>query len=244
MNKWFEDWFDSDFYPKVYSNRNDEDASKLIRLILEKIPLSSNAKILDSSCGNGRHSVLFAQNGFDVTCFDLSFNLLKQALDSKKKYGLNFKIIRADIRNFFVKEKFDLIVNLFTSFGYFETDADNFSFFYNAFEMMKKDSYLFFDYFNSDYVVQNIVEYDSRINGQFEVIQKRKINNDRIEKEITIIKGSETIPYFESVKIYSSVFLMKKFQEIGFSTIDILGDYEGNVFDKTTSPRLILIMKK
>ena len=39
-------------------------------------------KFLDLGCGLGRHTILFAQNGFNVSCFDIS----KDAIDRTRKW--------------------------------------------------------------------------------------------------------------------------------------------------------------
>ena len=244
MNSWFKDWFDSDFYLKVYSHRNDADARKLLEFILANISLPKRAKVLDSSCGNGRHSILLAQKGFDVTGFDLSLNLLKQANVAKEKFNLPIKLIRADIRTFHVKEKFDLIVNLFTSFGYFVSDEENFAFFYNAFGMMESGSYFIFDYLNPKFLQKNLVGSDSQKIGESTIMQSRRIRDNRIEKEIIVNKLNETYKFQESVKLYPKDFLTEKLMKIGFSIINTSGDYDGNNFNEMNSPRIILIMKK
>lgn len=243
MNEWYKDWFNSDFYLHVYSHRNNEDAKKLVGLILSKIKLPPSAKILDSSCGNGRHAILFAKKGYEVTGFDLSTRLLELAAKECEIQKLNVKLVRADIRNFCVKEKFDLIVNLFTSFGYFESDEENFLFFKNALKMMHKESFLIFDYFNYDYIVNNLVEEDFKRYDEILVRQKRKIIDERIIKEITIEKNGEKFSYNESVKLYRINELVDVFTKFGFKPIEFLGDYYGNSFSESDSPRLIMIMK-
>lgn len=244
MSEWFKDWFNSDFYLDVYAHRNDEDAKKIVELILSLIKLQTASKILDSSCGNGRHAVNFAQKGFKVTGFDLSPQLLKFAKAEAIKNNLNIKLINADIRNFFIKEKFDLIVNLFTSFGYFESDSENFLFFKNALNMMKEKSFLVFDYFNYDFIIRNLVEQDTKkING-ITIKQNRTIQKGRIIKEIHIKKEQKEFTFIESVKLYEKDNLIGIFRSLGFKIIKLLGDYSGNDFDQFNSPRLIIFMQK
>ncbi|MFN3940966.1 MAG: YkgJ family cysteine cluster protein, partial [Chitinophagales bacterium] len=79
------------------------------------------SKILDLACGKGRHSIYLNQLGYDVTGADLSENSIKEASKFANE-KLHFKV--HDMRIPF-EEKYDAIFNLFTSFGYFENDADN-----------------------------------------------------------------------------------------------------------------------
>ena len=85
------------------------------------LDLPIETKILDLACGQGRHSVNFNKMGYNVTGVDIS----KENIFKAKKYennSLSFGI--HDMRNP-MSTKFDLIVNLFTSFGYFEEFNDN-----------------------------------------------------------------------------------------------------------------------
>ena len=120
MKEWFKDWFNTEEYLNVYRHRNEQDAKELIELILENINIHLGCNILDLACGAGRHSILFAQRGYKVSAVDLSKNLLKVALDAAIKAKVKINFIKADLRNLCIKPKFDLVVNLFTSFGYFD----------------------------------------------------------------------------------------------------------------------------
>ena len=115
MSEWFEDWFDTKEYLSVYSHRNEQDAKKLVDLILQNVNIPSGSKVLDMACGTGRHSILFAENGFYVTAVDLSKNLLEIAKGSTECAGVNINFVHSDLRSFCVNSKFNLVVNLFTS---------------------------------------------------------------------------------------------------------------------------------
>ncbi|MFA4923259.1 MAG: class I SAM-dependent methyltransferase, partial [Ignavibacteriaceae bacterium] len=132
MKRWFEEWFESEEYLTVYKHRNNEEAETLISFILGKVNLSGKAKVLDLGCGAGRHALLLAKMGFQVTGVDQSAKLLSVAVDEAKKNGLHAKFIKDDIRTVFFSEKFELILNVFTSFGYFDRDEDNFALFANV----------------------------------------------------------------------------------------------------------------
>ena len=51
---WFEEWFDSPLYEKLYAYRNKTEADELADLIEKEIPRSDYLKILDLGCGRGR----------------------------------------------------------------------------------------------------------------------------------------------------------------------------------------------
>lgn len=245
MNKeWFKKWFSSEDYLNVYQHRNDEDAEKVIDLILNEININNNSLVLDAACGAGRHSILFAKKGFKVTGFDLSETLLNIAKVEANKFDFKITFYKSDIRNFFIDTKFHLIVNLFTSFGYFYSDEENFAFIKNAFKMLNKGGYFVLDYFNKEFLIENLVtESQKKINGST-FIEHREISGNRVIKKIQIKKKSVIDEYIESVKLYDKDEILNKFNDIGFSVYKIFGNYDGEKFDAKNSQRLIIIFLK
>lgn len=242
--EWFVDWFNTDEYLSVYKHRNEEDAECHIKFLLSEISLPLNASILDLACGSGRHSILLAKQGFYVTGVDLSDRLLLEAVKSARAENLNIKFIKSDIRDFHTEEKFDCILNLFTSFGYFETDEENFLVFEKAFNFLAKKGYFVLDYFNKNYIEKNLVMFSKEEKENYFITQERKIIDQRVVKRITIKRNGTEQTYFESVKLYDSNFLILELKKNGFDIVNLFGDFFGNEFDENLSPRFIAICQK
>ncbi|MGE5354196.1 MAG: class I SAM-dependent DNA methyltransferase [Acidobacteriota bacterium] len=244
MAEWFKDWFDSSEYLEVYKHRNDEDARRLFKLILNNLSLAPGSDVLDIACGAGRHSVLFASAGYNVTGFDLSRNLLKVALKKSLEMGLNINFFNADIRRPALKKQFGLIINLFTSFGYFDSDNENFALFHDASELLCEKGFFVFDYFNISFLKNNLVpETCDSANGRT-VVQKRSIRDRRVVKEIKLINASGEKSYVESVRLYNDTEIIGALNNAGLKVNKIFGDYAGGAFSKESSPRLIIIARK
>ncbi len=244
MAEWFEEWFNTEEYLNVYRHRNDAEAEQLVELIIANTDLRQKADVIDLACGTGRHSILFAERGFNVTAVDLSENLLSVARASAESLGLEINFVTADLRNFCITSKFDLAVNLFTSFGYFESDAENFSLFTDASDLLKDEGYFVIDYFNADYIRKNLVPHsESIINGK-KIIQERKIQGDRVIKEITVAKNGTRRSYRESVRMYSESELKAGLEKSGLRIIKTFGDFNGSRFDLNSSSRIIIISGK
>ncbi len=241
---WFVEWFNTDEYLNVYKHRNETDAECHIRFLLSKIKLQPDASILDMACGSGRHSILLAKYGYKVTGVDLSEKLLTEAKLSAERENLKIEFIQADIREFYTDKKFDLVLNLFTSFGYFESDDENFLIFHKAHSLLNSNGYFVFDYFNKNFLVNNLIPYSEEKNEGYSIIQERKICDQRVVKKITIIRDWNSKNYFESVKLYDSYTLTAKLKEIGFEIVHLFGDFTGNEFDDNSSPRFIALCKK
>ena len=76
---WYKEWFNSEYYLKVYSHRNQTEAERLVELIAKFWNLKANSSVLDMACGAGRHALIFAKFGYKVTAVDLSQQLISEA---------------------------------------------------------------------------------------------------------------------------------------------------------------------
>ena len=181
MNKnWYEHWFASEDYLDVYQHRNDEDSEKVVKLILSNIELNEDANILDAACGAGRHAINFAKKGFNVVGFDLSRTLLEIARKESEGLNLELSLKYGDLRTFYSEQKFDLIVSLFTSFGYFDSDEENFIFIYNAYNMLKTGGYYVLDYLNKNYLENNLIKNTVKTFEDKKIVENRKIIDGRV----------------------------------------------------------------
>lgn len=239
---WFKEWFSSEEYNSVYNHRDDNDAKRLIDLILSNVSLNKNPLILDAACGRGRHLNYLSSLSLTVIGFDLSMQFLKKAKEGSLKR--NPPVFRADIREVCFKKNFDLILNLFTSFGYFENDEENFRFVKNGFGFLKEKGFYVLDYLNKSYLIQNLNPYSKRIVGNIALEEFREIINDRVIKKIIIEREGQKKIFYESVKLYPKDFLLEQFITFGYSYYKVFGDYEGNPFDENKSERLIIIFQK
>jgi len=244
MAEWFEEWFNTEEYLNVYRHRNDAEAEQLVNLILANVDLEQNADVIDLACGTGRHSILFAERGFNVTAVDLSEKLLSVARLNAESLGLQINFVTADLRNFCITSKFELAVNLFTSFGYFESDVENFSLFNDAFDLLKDDGYFVIDYFNANYIRKNLIPHSEDIINGKKIIQDRKILGDRVIKDIVVAKNGTRRNYRESVRMYSDSELKAGLEKSGLRIIKTFGDFKGSRFDLNSSSRIIIISSK
>lgn len=244
---WYKDWFSSKFYLKLYKHRNDEDARNLVNLIQRTIPIKKDDKVLDIACGAGRHSLELAKRGYNVTGIDLSKFLIAEARKACKKAEekpLNVHFLIKDMRHFNFKGKFDLAVNLFTSFGYFEDDKENFSVIGNASSSIKKGGWFVLDYINRDYLIDNIVPYSRNKIGNEVMHQRRSIKDDFVTKKIRIVSWKRELNFKEVLKLYTFSELEKAFKSFNLKIINKYGDYFGNPYNLKKSKRLIIFAKK
>ena len=102
----------------------ERDRREVARL-LDILELPSGTRILDVPCGQGRHAHLLAETGFDVDGLDYSADLLKHA--RARGVGPRLRYTRGDMRRLPARwtGRFGAVLNLFTSFGFFNDPADD-----------------------------------------------------------------------------------------------------------------------
>lgn len=243
---WFEEWFDSPLYEKLYAYRNKNEANQLADLIERKIPASSFPNILDLGCGRGRHSITLAERGYNVLGIDLSKDVIHKATEiaqDRKLKNLQFEV--GDMRRPLDKT-FDAIVNLFTSFGYFLRDNENARVVQSVETMLDESGVFILDYLNAHRVRKDLVPEEEEKFQNLVVHIQREIRGNMVYKHIRFTGEGvdQPIEYHERVKLYELDWFKQVFEEKGLDLKQIYGSYEGETFDKEISPRLLMIAKK
>ena len=241
---WYDDWFNSEYYLKVYKHRDETEAERLIELILTNLDVQPRSKILDMACGSGRHSITLAKKNFDVTAVDISKNLIFEAEENALQHNVKIDFVLSDILKFETIKRFDLALNLFTSIGYFETDEDNFGVILKAYDLLNVGSYFVLDYFNKNFLLNNLIPTTFFSENGSKITQDRLILGDRVRKDITIENNGIVEKYFESVRLYSYDEIHYFVTKAGFTTILEFGDYNGQKYNRDSSSRLIMFGKK
>ena len=124
---WWRDFFvpvvgEVMFAPKA--GKSEREVDHVVKRSRARPPL----KVLDLACGTGRHSVVFAARGFEVTALDYSKPFLKEARRTARAARQTIRFVNGDMRNLkphFASDTFGLAVCLYTSFGYFSRRADD-----------------------------------------------------------------------------------------------------------------------
>ena len=126
-SKWYVDFFRGGFYYNKWAPAERfQRAESEIGFLVEAMSLPEGAAVLDLCCGEGRHTVALARRGYRMTGLDLSAYHLRLARQAAKEAGVSVRWHRADMRDIPWQGEFDAAINLFTSFGYLESDEEDF----------------------------------------------------------------------------------------------------------------------
>ncbi|MFT9849311.1 class I SAM-dependent methyltransferase [Aneurinibacillus sp. REN35] len=226
---WFVRSFQED-YSTLYQHRDEASARQEIDNLLSRLPLPKSGRVLDFCCGDGRHSRALAQHGYEVVGFDLSEYLLAEA--KKKTQQENITYYRYDMREIPFEDEFDVLFNLFTSFGYFEQDADNIKVLQRMSQALKPTGHLVIDYLNPLYIEENLVPESTREAEGKQIVERRKIENGFVIKEITITEGGTTRQFFERVRLYHREEMKSMLESVGIDVTEVYGDYDFRPYSK------------
>ena len=237
---WFSTWFDTKYYHTLYKNRDESEAELFISNLYQLLNLS-NEQVLDLACGKGRHSITLNNLGLDVLGVDLS----PQSILSASKFQtdtLKFQV--HDMREVIENKYFDVVFNLFTSFGYFDDEADNFTVLRSIYEMLHPNGVLVIDFMNATKVLNTLVKTEEKIEDGIVFNLKREFDGRFIRKYISFSDQDEQFHFQESVRGFTFDDFHSMLTQTNFKIESVFGDFQLNPYNAFSSDRLIIIARK
>jgi 2-polyprenyl-3-methyl-5-hydroxy-6-metoxy-1,4-benzoquinol methylase len=242
---WFESWFDSPYYHLLYADRSQEEADAFIKNIYRFLQIQSTDTILDLACGAGRHSLALAQKGNKILGIDLSQNSINQAKEESQKLHITTVDFQtADMRNFALNITFDYVLNLFTSFGYFQSKSDNQKVADQICQHQNKNGITVIDYLNSAKVKANG---ESRTVKTVEGIQfnlHKFIEQDWVYKNIQFHVDGQDYQFREQVQLFEKGEIENYFHNAGYITQNHFGNYNLDPYTKESDRSILVFIKQ
>lgn len=246
MSEWFERSFGED-YLLVYKHRDMQGAKQEVHKMISWLNLEKGAAVLDLCCGMGRHSLALAEAGYEVTGVDLSEVLLREAL--KNDVEQQIKFVKADMRSLPITGQFDAIVNLFSSFGYFEKDEEHLQVLLEIKRLLTPGGKFIIDFLNPSYTIANLVPESQRVDEGQLIQEKRSIEQGYVKKQITItdinydgLHGKQPERhYLERIRLYTCEDFKSLLSKAGLTLETIYGGYNGEPYAADNSKRMIMV---
>jgi len=238
---WFEEWFDSDYYHILYKERDEEEAKLFLNNLQKMTDWQPGQTILDLACGRGRHAHYLAALGLQVTGLDLSASSIAFAKNSLQ-HAVEFKV--HDMRQPFGVRQYDYILNLFTSFGYFDTEEENIMVLQHIANALKKDGLAVIEYMNPHYVLQHLKEKESKQVNEIVFKMSKEVAGNFLYKHIRFTHGNKEHLFTERVMLIYQQQFEKYFAKTGLAVQHLYGDYNLLPYQAATSPRMILVVKR
>lgn len=245
-DSWYASWFDTQYYHILYSDRDHQEAFSFVKTLTASLDLNTSAKVLDLACGRGRHSVYFAKLGFDTTGVDLSPASIAFAKANKPKASELKGDLRYDVHNMTkpMNERYDLIVNLFTSFGYFEHERDNLETLKAIKTSLSTDGMAVIDFLNVPYILANLKQENTKTVKGITFHLRRQFKDGYIYKNIAFEVDGHPYRFTERVRALTLNDFSSLFEEAGLTLNRFYGDYDLSEYDAETSPRLIMLISR
>lgn len=246
MREWFEnETFWSELYPYMFDEQRFAAADEQVRKII-KLTGVRRGTVLDLCCGPGRHSVALAKRKFQVTGVDRTRFLLNKARQRAKSARVRVEFVRADMREFVRPASFNLVINLFTAFGYFDRKDDDRLVLRNICASLKPKGVCVIDVMGKERLAKGsaTTTADRHADGSM-LIQVHEIFDDwtRIRNEWILVKGNRARRFKFHHTIYSGQELKELLRAAGFADVKLYGDFDGQPYG-LDAPRLIAVARK
>ncbi len=227
---------------------SERDAMYIDKLIRKFLGDVGGIKILDMPCGNGRIHSYLRNFGYDVYGVDISEELINMARKIYGKYSSKYKV--GDMRNASFGIEFDVLINWFSSFGYFD-DKGNRETLANFNRNLKSEGLLLMEIANYGLAMANLSRGAIVNEHKYKDVKEITINyldpNDKrfaILEEIFYNRNGVLIGRnFIRVRLYSMEEMSNLLKEFGFR---ILAIYDSWTFNKANkkSKRVTFVSQK
>lgn len=224
---WYRKWFGEE-YLELYPHRDAEEARQAVNLVIRALG-HVEGTVLDLACGAGRHMREFSRRGITAVGLDLSIILLRDG----KTADRDLMLTQGDMRHLpFAGGSFDVVVNFFTSFGYFAQPEEDEVVLNEIRRVLRSGGRFMLDFLNAERVRRNLVSEDTRyVDGRL-VTQTRHLEDDGkvVVKEIRMSESDANEPpttFYERVRLYSPEDLETMLRTAQLEPTTTFGDYSG-----------------
>ncbi|MBI4553398.1 MAG: class I SAM-dependent methyltransferase [Candidatus Latescibacteria bacterium] len=234
---WYERFFGEDYYRTDRHGDTTLEVDGLVHLLGPP----RRAPVLDLACGYGRHSVRLAARGYRVVGLDLSAALLHRIPSSSARVDR----VRGDMRAFPFGEAFAGVINLFTSFGYFDDETDNFRVLREVERVMRPDGRFICQVINRDFLVRAFVPHEIRREDRLLVLEERQFDpiRSRILITTTILDGDKQRRYRSTIRVYTFTELEMLLAAAGLRVQAVYGGFDLRPYDWETN-QLVVVAEK
>lgn len=240
--RFWEAFRDAMFPPETFADAGDELDGVLA---LPGVDATEGDAVLDVPCGPGRQSLAFADRGFDVTGVDATAPYVEEAQTRAADADVAAEFVEADMREFRREEEFDLAVNLFTSFGYFEDRADDERVARNLHDSLAPGGTLVVDLASKETLARDFRERTWSDFADGYVLEERTVGDDWswVENTWRLVVDGDVREFDVSHRLYSAFELTELLERAGFSRVDAYGTLDGDAFDHDAE-RLLVVAQR
>lgn len=240
------DWYRDAFrqrYLDLYRHRSAAAARTEIAGLAQRLAFSPPSRVLDLCCGAGRHSDALRALGYSVVGMDLSLDLLRAQREVCSTAG----VVRGDMRFLpFGDATFELVLQLFTSFGYFPEASEDEGVLREAARVTSPRGSYVLDLMNRERVLSTLVPHsvERRDGRRFEQWRTFDPASGRIVKRVEMEREDGSIEHWsESVRVFTADDIVARMERSGWSVDGLLGTFRGESYARD-SERMIVVGRR
>jgi len=245
---WYVDFFRSD-YLNVYGHMfTEERAEKESAFVARALSLTPGASVLDLCCGQGRHSVQLAKRGFKVTGLDLNSEYLELASKAAEAAKVKIDTVTGDMREIPFEKKFDAIVNMYSSFGYLESEDEDLRVLESAAKALKDGGQLLLDMLNREWAIDNYIQNDWHTGADGTLYVERRdldLATSRMHVHFIVVdsKGGRRESIGHIIRLYTLTEMTRLLERVGMRVTLVFGGFDGEDY-ATGTRRMIIVAQR
>jgi ubiquinone/menaquinone biosynthesis C-methylase UbiE len=231
--------------PMTLEQRTQQEIDGVVKLL----DLQPGDRVLDCPCGYGRHSKELAMRGYEVVGCDINHEMLEPALNAARELS-NVKFVRENMVRLQFSEEFDAVVNLFFSFGFFDSDDENDRVLSNFYRALRPGGKFIM---HTDINVPRIVSGTYKLQEtrqlksgrQLEISETCDMQNKRLNGTWSLLgpdgTRQELRPY--TAAIYTLEDFTEMCEKAGFRNVRGYGDWDGRALTSESEDMIIVAEK-
>lgn len=240
--RWYKTFFGED-YLRMYDFLTPERTEREVEGIVNLLALPPGSTILDLCCGHGRHAIALAKQGYRVTGLDLSEVFLQHARSEAEAQGIQVRWMHGDMRNIPFENEFDAVINIFTAFGYLESEDEDQLVLQQVHKALKPSGHFLLETKNREWLMQNfdtseVIRYE---NGLI-VLEERDFDllTDRCNVRVTMIHpDGQRREYSHAAHMYTLRDYVRMLETAGLLLQGYYGGLDGGKL-RMNSSRLVV----
>lgn len=258
--EWWQTVFDEKYLTTYVDVLTPERTQMQVDLVLKLLKPKKTADILDLACGHGRHTFELEKRGYRLTGFDYSKHFINMARSEKKRVESQARFVRGDMRSLPFVSEFDVVISLFTSFGYFEDERDHAQVLRRVARSLKSGGKFLLDLNNPTHLLSQVLkkgtiekntgfltsDEEERLSNGITLRTRHRFDSTRMRWAMTRTWGEngKTKKYHTDLRMFSYPELIHLMEENGLHVERVWGDLTGSLYGCESRRMVILARRK
>jgi len=223
-----------------------DDIQPAIDFICTEPAIPADARILDLCCGPGRYAVELAHRRYEVVGLDINDAYIGLARQLAAREGVQATFLTGDMREIPFENHFDAIINVGTSFGFFDSEGKNRRVIKGVARALKFRGVFLLEMGNRDYYLKHFTAKDwwRRKTGQVVLVQREfDYVQSRIDQITEVLDSGRVERWSLSWRAYTLAELVGILTRAGMALSCVYGGWDQSQYS-VDSPRMLVVSER